>query len=127
MTIETPEHWSGETRRLAELISQNRAGEESPALLAIAVELAALRKSMEPQTDWGLRDQLSPEHIAREASVAVFSSAASLRLVGWYCPGGHSKDREFHDIEETDPVLTEPNVRLADPCAFAVPMYVLVK
>lgn len=133
MSIETPEHWNGETKRMAAIVAQGQhaASEKMQAagLLAIATELAELRRVLEPEVITVVEkhpDEMV-QHILASAAEWMrdpqqLPEGTVLKQVGWYCAGGHPID-----TEGGTKLTAEPNVRLDDPCEWAVPMYVLVK
>lgn len=158
MSIETPDHWSGETRRFAGLVSRlmsrNDESRVEEGLLAIAVELAELRKKtmvpemltavLESKPEYGQplvlgqswTDGETNEERNRllevEATQSLVSGPARLRFVGWYCPGGHPLPSRMHSGQQLDKPADEPDmavagVRFDDPCEYSVPMFVLGK
>ncbi len=140
------EHWSLQTRRLQELQEMGRLDEHA-SLLAIAVELADLRKALtstgvevrENQFTELVDELLGVRTINREktledvhegSDLAAIPSDAVLRQVGWYCAGGHDLPSKMHSGQSTlapaEPDLVVANMRFDDPCEFGVPAYVLV-
>lgn len=127
---ETPEHWSSETRRFAELLMREGTSVKDAGVLAIASELAELRKTLEPPpmltaTSVELtgasaprghiidapdriaameqtgRMDYAPEILEMEARETLDRSEAGLRFVGWYCAGGHPLPSKMHSGQST--------------------------
>lgn len=64
-------------------------------------------------------EELTRIEAAVRARQALDDHQAGLEMVGWYCAGGHDDGHGG--------TINYPSVRLDDPCAYAVPMFVLVK
>lgn len=112
MSIETPEHWSGETSRYANVVMRLPSGREhyegrvEEGLLAIAVELAELRKVLTPDTVTMVQPDWSPSFSAyiksMDAEIAAAADAAG--VPGTLLPQEHETSGFAHAVQSPNAV-----------------------